>query len=205
MKKQSAFTLIEMLVTIAIMALLAGLLFPGINGAMKAARQTKDTANAKSISQILITEAMDNDGYFRTNTDLSDSTVAGTTRSVFQGLVDDGKVDEPRIFAAEGARQAKSLTLTNDNIGFQYVAGLSTSSPSSSPLIFTKGAGITTVNMNEDKIPVGTSAWKRDGVVVAYAGGHARFLRNTGKSETEVKLDSPIMLNPAPEGISVYE
>lgn len=205
MKTQRGFTLIEMLVTIAIMGLLAGLLFPGIQGAMRRAKQTRDTAAAKNLGLLLTTEAMDNDGYYRVGTNLSDTETTGTTRSVFQGLLDDGVAEDPRIFFAEGARQARSLTLTDENIGFQYVAGLTTTSPGSTPLLFTKGAGITVTNLNENNIPVAGSAWKKYGIVVACVGGHATFHGNRGRSETEIKLEVPIMLTPAPEGISIYE
>jgi prepilin-type N-terminal cleavage/methylation domain-containing protein/prepilin-type processing-associated H-X9-DG protein len=59
MKKQ-AFTLIEMLVVIAIIALLASILIPATTKAMKSARSTASMSNKRQIHQAFVTYAMGN-------------------------------------------------------------------------------------------------------------------------------------------------
>lgn len=199
---QSAFTLIELLVVVAIMGILAGLLLPAVLGGMKAAYKTRDINNARSIAQILIMEAMDNDGVFRTGRNLAESSAAGSSLEVFQGLLDDGKIDEPKVFFGQGARLPKSLQLADENIGFQYIAGLNTTSPGSLPLLFSKGVALDPQSLNGTTFTPGTSAWQKEGFVVASVGGQAFWAKNTGKKDT-IELAAPLVLNRVPTNIRV--
>ena len=62
-QKRSGFTLIEMLVVIAIIAILAGLLFPAINRALETAKRNQAAADVRSIAGA-ITMFYNDYGYF---------------------------------------------------------------------------------------------------------------------------------------------
>ena len=49
-RKSTAFTLVELLVVISIIAILAGLSFPAVSGAMDSAKKTQAKSNAVQIS-----------------------------------------------------------------------------------------------------------------------------------------------------------
>ncbi len=61
---RKAFTLIEMLVVIAILALLAVMIVPGINRALSGARSTKCMSNLRQINLALTMYSLENRGYW---------------------------------------------------------------------------------------------------------------------------------------------
>jgi len=64
MRNRRAFTLIELLIVIAIIATLIGILLPALAGARESARTTKCMANLKSIGTSLTLYADNNKGTF---------------------------------------------------------------------------------------------------------------------------------------------
>lgn len=64
MKKSSAFTLIELLIVITIIAVLASIALPAYTGIQERANQTKDLSNSKQIALALKQFAIDNNGFY---------------------------------------------------------------------------------------------------------------------------------------------
>jgi len=130
-----AFTLVELLVVSAIIAILAGLLLPAYSNGRKAAREAQSTSNMRQLTSALINYAAQNDG------DVPIDKISGgaDSWSVTEGA---GAVNcwynvLPRMMGKKGAADyATSNTMpafyTNDNLMFcpsaTYPAGAATAS-----------------------------------------------------------------------------
>lgn len=187
--------MIELLVVVAIIGILAGFVLPAVQGGLVAARQTRDMNNAKGIVMALIMDAQDNNGVFRRGLVRDHEALDGTARDVFQGLLTDGIVDDPKVFMGEGSAEPKTYQLTEANVGYQYVAGLTTSSASRLPLVMTKGIPVEAGALLNQEFAAGTSAWGKKGMAVAYVGGSAAFVRGSAEGD-RMKLASPLGMAP---------
>ncbi|MEM6823217.1 MAG: type II secretion system protein [Verrucomicrobiota bacterium] len=202
---KTGFSLVELLVVLAIIAILAGLLIPGVARAMQIANQMRDVNNVKNIALILIADSMENGGNFRTGKTREDFELDSTTQEVFQGLIDDGLIDDPSVFAGKGSTRATSFTLSTENIGFQYIAGHTDISPSKLPMLVTKGTGVTHSSLTAQSLPATASPWGKKGLVVAYVAGNANWIRGSSSEEGPMSLNEPLgMAKNIPE-VKVYE
>ena len=76
--KANSFTLVELLVVISIIGLLAGLAVPAIQGGLDKAKQGVDVSNARQLGIIFFSEANDNNGIYRINSDLTNTQAAAS-------------------------------------------------------------------------------------------------------------------------------
>jgi len=162
--KANSFTLVELLVVISIIGLLAGLAVPAIQGGLDKAKQGVDVSNARQLGIIFFTEANDNNGVYRVNSDLTNTQAAGNFLTIIQGMVSNGVLSTPKILSGQGTTPAASTSsITAANIAFGYVPNLTTSDDGNTPLILTKGP--TSLSSSNVQLQA-TYPWKLKGLVV---------------------------------------
>jgi prepilin-type N-terminal cleavage/methylation domain-containing protein len=176
--KSNSFTLVELLVVISIIGLLAGLAVPAIQGGLDKAKQQVDVSNARQLGTILFSEANDNSGNYRCNTDLTNTNI-GATIDVFKGLFADKALTTAKILAGNGVTPATSTNnIAAANVAWALGFGLNTSDDSEIPLIITKGTdaafGTEDVTPDKTKCP-----WKDKGVAIYFLGNNATFKKTT--------------------------
>ena len=149
----AAFTLIELLIVITIIAVLASIALPAYTGVKERGDQTKDLSNAKQIALALRQFAIDNNGTYPSKppgTDYSAASgLASTSNDAFWWLFPDYLQTE-QIFAVSGSAYTPTLpdnkldpansgtrtdTLKAGENTFSYVAGLTDTSNPTFPLI----------------------------------------------------------------------
>lgn len=209
----SAFTLIELLIVITIIAVLASIALPAYNGVKERGDQTKDLSNAKQVALALRQFAIDNNGAYPAKPPAADySAAAGvpsTSNDAFWWLFPNYLQSET-IFAISGSAytpgtpdnrlDAAGASTRNDTLkkgenSFAYVSGLTDTSNPTFPLIadgFAAGSpGTYTANKAQ---PGGVWAGKKAVVVFCDASGQImkvdttshKILRPTGSSTPDL-------------------
>jgi prepilin-type N-terminal cleavage/methylation domain-containing protein len=174
--KANSFTLVELLVVISIIGLLAGMAVPAIQGGLDKAKQGVDVANARQLGIMFFSEANDNNGTYRVNGDLTNTTAAQNFLTVVQGMFSNGTLTTAKILSGQGATPATSTsTVTAANIAFGYVPNLTTSDDGQIPLIISKGP---TSLAQSNIIMQDTYPWKKKGLVVYRVGNSAEFIKS---------------------------
>ncbi len=155
-KSSSAFTLIELLIVIAIIAILASIALPAFIGVQRRAKQTKDLSNGKQIAIALRQFALDNNGDFPnkeyafgksyTDSTLTPISSGSTSNSAFRWLIPTYTQSE-EIFAVPGSKwnfpgpdnkidaTAGGDTLKAGENGYAYTAALQDTSNTLFPLV----------------------------------------------------------------------
>jgi len=178
--KANSFTLVELLVVISIIGLLAGLAVPAIQGGLDKAKQGVDVSNARQLGIIFFSEAKENNGMYRVNSDLTNTQAAGNFLTIVQGMFSNGVLTSAKILSGQGVIPATSTNaVTAANIAFGYVPNLSTSDDGQTPLIITKaGSGGGSMSLAQSNIALQDSyPWKKKGLVVYRVGNSAEFLK----------------------------
>jgi len=178
LKKLSAnsFTLVELLVVITIIGLLASLAVPAIQGGLDKAKQGVDVSNARQLGIIFFSEANDNNGIYRVNGDLTNTTPANNFLSIIQGMCSNGVLGSAKILSGQGVVPANSTSsITAANIAFGYTPNLTTSDDGQIPLILTKGP---TSLAQSNIVLANTYPWKTKGIVVYRLGNSAEFIKS---------------------------
>ena len=173
--KANSFTLVELLVVISIIGLLAGLAVPAIQGGLDKAKQGVDVSNARQLGIIFFSEANDNNGLYRINTELTNTSPASSFLPIVQGLFNDGVLTTAKILSGQGVIPATSTNgVRAANIAFGYVPNLSTSDDGQIPLIITKGPS----SLSQSNVVLqDTYPWKKKGIVVYRLGNSAEFIK----------------------------
>ena len=180
--KANSFTLVELLVVISIIGLLAGLAVPAIQGGLDRAKQGVDVSNARQLGIIFFSEANDNNGIYRVNSDLTNTSPASDFTTICKAMVSNGILPTTKILAGNGVPPAVNTNnIGPGNIAWAYVTGLDVASDGQTPLLFTKGPSA--LASGTAQLQAGFP-WKTKGMVVYRVGNFAEFLRASNYSST---------------------
>ncbi len=163
-KASRAFTLVELLIVIAIIGVLAGLIYPALSKAMGAGSQVKSMNNAKNIAQAWIT---------------CDNMIAARDIYEWAGILSKkGGLDDPRIWLldfdpkvqekiAEGSSMPVSITeeygeFRNFPMSWEVANRTLKNAPAGTPLLWTRGLRV-------------DGTWDPDIGVFQDQGGHIAF------------------------------
>ena len=174
--KANSFTLVELLVVISIIGLLAGMAVPAIQGGLDKAKQGVDVANSRQLGIMFFSEANDNNGTYRVNGDLTNTSPSSSFLTLVQGMFSNGTLTTAKILSGQGATPASSTSsVTAVNIAFGYVPNLTTSDDGQIPLIISKGPK----SLSQSNITMlETYPWKKKGLVVYRVGNSAEFVKS---------------------------
>ena len=202
-KRTQGFTLIELLVVISIIAILAGLGLRAFPAAIKKARLTESTSNAKQILLTVKLFASDNDGAFPFEAVSTDGGVtpgaalaAGSfSNQAFDNLIFSGKYPIGKGFfinknsgwckpAVNDTTTEHAKTVRPGQCDWMYILGLSDASPGTWPLITTATAAAALTYTNDKSVKGGV--WGGTDAIVGFCDGSARAV-----SEKEMNQTSP--------------
>jgi hypothetical protein len=134
-----------------------------------------DVSNARQLGIIFFSEANDNNGMYRVNSDLTNTQAAGNFLTIVQGMFSNGALTSAKILSGQGVIPATSTNaVTAANIAFGYVPNLTTSDDGQIPLILTKGP---TSLVQSNVTLQDTYPWKKKWIVVDRVGNSAEFIK----------------------------
>jgi prepilin-type N-terminal cleavage/methylation domain-containing protein len=202
-KTSSAFTLIELLIVIAIIAILASFALPAFLGVQERAKQTKDLSNGKQVALALRQFALDNNGDFPNKiygtgvitpgdyaSSVSPLIVGSKSNDAFRWLLPiylrseqiflvPGSAWNPNgaddiIDAAYGTVGAPG-TLAAGECGYAYMSALTDTSESTMPLV-ADGWSATIPNYSTNKTLQG-GVWGGTKAVVIFVDGSGQVMK----------------------------
>jgi prepilin-type N-terminal cleavage/methylation domain-containing protein len=195
MKTNSAFTLIELLIVITIIAVLASIALPAYNGVKERGDQTKDLSNAKQISLALRQFAIDNNGSYPTKipgadySTASDLTASSVSNDAFWWLFPNYLQSED-IFVVAGSKwtpgnpdnkidqagaAGRTDTLKSGENTYAFVAGLTDTSNPAFPLV-ADGFGAAIPNYDPSKSQKG-GVWAAKKAIIAFCDGSGQIMK----------------------------
>ncbi|MDI1337922.1 MAG: type II secretion system protein [Lacunisphaera sp.] len=202
----AGFTLIELLTVIAIIGILAALIFPTVGKVRETAQRTVDANNLREIVKAATIYAADN------NDRLPDpaailaqsppSVTGGSGPFLWAGiLAQRGILTDPTFYFAKndpsfnGTYPVAIVTPTNRSVldptfvnnrslSFEFVGGLRMSDPPGTPVAFTRGL-LATGTWSADN-----GTYKDVGGHIAFLGGNVQFYPNVNEAATQLTLNN---------------
>lgn len=183
-RRTAAFSLIELMTVISIMAVLATVTFPVVKTAMTSGQMARATSDARSIVMGLRARAADNGGMFPVETNDYDEDIV-SSNDAFRSLLPD-YIDSEQIFVQSRSARGKSADNRFDEASdilqpgenhYSYIAGLTDTSRTGWPLVVdgTNGSGFYVKGVGQKG-----GCWEARKAIVAYVGGSAAAIRLEG-------------------------
>ncbi len=210
-KMNSGFTLIEMLVVIAIIALLAAILVPTVTSALENANRTRVLSNGRGIHQSILAADLETvlfaDEIYWPVEDANH----GTSTAYFVWLMDEDRTvlsEDFGVFTASNVTQAVDLNTFENNPdrhnAWSVFEDVTKESPSRHPFMVTRNLSLGSLSGNEEgRIPEGTvgsnypNPYGDRAIVVIRIGGGGEAI--TGRNLTYRNL------NPAEADFNILE
>ncbi|MDF1738162.1 MAG: type II secretion system protein [Verrucomicrobiales bacterium] len=188
-RKTSAFSLIELMTVISIMAVLATVTFPVVKTAMTSGQMARATADARSIVMGLRARAADNGGMFPAGENDYEEDIT-SSNDAFRSLLPD-YIDSEQIFVQTRSARGKSADNRFDEPAdilqpgenhYAYISGLTDTSRTGWPLVVdgTNGSGYYVKDVGQKG-----GCWEARKAIVAYVGGSAEAIRLRGDRDGE--------------------
>jgi len=209
-RKAAGFTLIELLTVIAIIGILAALIFPSVGKVRETAQRTVDANNLREIVKAAQIFAADNNDRLPDPQNITGLT-GGQGPFLWAGiLAQRGILTDPTFYFAKNDPQFSgtypaaivdpanhgqldSSFTTNRVLSFEFVGGLRMSDPATTPVAFTRGL------LTTGAWDVNNGAYKDTGGHIAFLGGNVQFYPNTTDAANQFTL------NNGKKGSSVLE
>lgn len=209
MKKNnsSAFTLIELLIVITIIAVLASIALPAYNGVKERGDQTKDLSNAKQVALALRQFAIDNNGAYPAKAPDADYSAASgtpsTSNDAFWWLFPNYLQSES-IFAISGSAYSpgnpdnkldpsgagtRTDTLKKGENNFAYVSGLTDTSNPTFPLVADGFIAGSPGKYATNKAQPG-GVWSGKKAIVVFCDSSGQIMKVDTSTQTVQRTDS---------------
>jgi prepilin-type N-terminal cleavage/methylation domain-containing protein len=215
---RGGFTLVEILVVIAIIALLAGVALPAVTGALKKAKENAAMQTAHGLGLALFQYANDNSQIYPGNTTGANAVTLASSNDAFKLLVPSyiSNTDALFIAGAGGSKNNVSTSTTTFTLAAGTVSwdltvhqagdGLTTNDPDQTPVVFSTGAtNVSYGNANADapvtaSITGNLNPFGKDGVAVGYKDMSSAFMSSSNNGGTAASFDiSSTSFNPGTE------
>lgn len=186
----AGFTLIELLTVIAIVGILAALIFPTVGKVRETAQRTVDANNLREIVKAAQIYAADNNDRLpdpqaipSTTLNADDKVMLWPGILAYRGILKDptfyfAKNDPvfngayPAAIIAPGTRNTLASDFTSRVLSFEFVGGLRMSDAPTTPVAFTRGL------RTDGTWDVNNAVYKDAGGHIAFLGGNVQFYPN---------------------------
>jgi prepilin-type N-terminal cleavage/methylation domain-containing protein len=198
--RRRAFTLIELLTVIAILGILAALLFPTVGAALDRAKRAADGASVREIAKAAMIYAQDNDGRLPDPQNVPATTLTAPQRAqLWPGVIArNGILTDPKVYfskvdpsydsanpplsiinTTDANKRSLDTSFTNNRSpSYEFVGGIRTSDPATTPVLFTRGLQATGLWSPTSGV------YKDTGGFVAFLGGNVEFYSTAGTANT---------------------